>query len=311
MRSVDIEEMVDVVPSRFEDWALDVTAEALNALEAVAPELDLDDGRAIVTDLPGLKAALEAARTRKADRRSRRRRTYGGVYVYDYPPDVDLRWQVEPLDTTSVRDRLALLPADGHNPWRWTDPERPDEGGFLLSPSEAMARVPTEFRAWVATRTYEALQHSRTRLAELTRRGLTDPEDLRELSLLASHAQELAAAGGRELAIGGLQPDDMPDEAEIAGEARSPDDRLVVLYASTWSHILAYHPDMEDCLEDVLRVVELPELRQPDPRAGRERMFRRGGPQSWLRVIVEFGGAFDRVVTAFPQANDPEGWDRR
>ena len=310
MRSVDIDEMVDVVPSRFEDWALDVTAEALNALEAVAPELDLDDGRAIVTDLPRLKAALEAARTRKADRRSGRRRTYGGVYVYDYPPDVDLRWQVEPLDTTSVRDRLALLPADGHNPWRWTDPERPDEGGFLLSPSEAMARVPTEFRAWVATRTYGALQHSRTRLAELT--GLHP----RLKTSANSHSwrptrRSLLQQGDENLQSAAYNRTTCLTKQRLPGKLGRRDDRLVVLYASTWSHILAYHPDMEDCLEDVLRVVELPELRQPDPRAGRERMFRRGGPQSWLRVIVEFGGAFDRVVTAFPQANDPEGWDRR
>jgi hypothetical protein len=100
----------------------------------------------------------------------------------------------------------------------------------------------------------------------------------------------------------------VPDKPEIVGGATTPDNRLVMLYASTWSHILSFHPAMERCLDDLLAALEAPDLRQPDPRAGRERFFRRGGPQAWVRVVVEFAGEFDRVVTAFPQRNDPEGW---
>jgi hypothetical protein len=51
-----------------------------------------------------------------------------------------------------------------------------------------------------------------------------------------------------------------------------------------------------------------PEHREPDPRPGRERYFRRGGPERWIRVVVEFAGQRDRIVTAFPQSNDPTGW---
>jgi hypothetical protein len=38
---------------------------------------------------------------------------------------------------------------------------------------------------------------------------------------------------------------------------------------------------------------------------GRERYFHRGGPLRWIRVVTELAGNVDRVVTAFPQSNDP------
>jgi hypothetical protein len=52
--------------------------------------------------------------------------------------------------------------------------------------------------------------------------------------------------------------------------------------------------------------------REPGPRAGRERYFARGGPERWIRVVTELDGDADRVVTAFPQVNDPRdrGWRR-
>jgi hypothetical protein len=53
--------------------------------------------------------------------------------------------------------------------------------------------------------------------------------------------------------------------------------------------------------------VEHADHREPDARVGRERYFRRGGPLRWLRVVTELTDAgTDRVVTAFPQSNDPE-----
>lgn len=60
-------------------------------------------------------------------------------------------------------------------------------------------------------------------------------------------------------------------------------------------------------LKETLMTIEQPEHREPDPVVGRERMFRRGGPQRWIRVVVEVAGDGDRLVTAFPQSNDPAG----
>jgi len=61
-------------------------------------------------------------------------------------------------------------------------------------------------------------------------------------------------------------------------------------------------------LEQTMKTIEAPEHREPDIALGRERYFRRGGPQRWIRVVVEFAGATDQLVTAFPQRNDPPAW---
>jgi hypothetical protein len=103
---------------------------------------------------------------------------------------------------------------------------------------------------------------------------------------------------------------EVADEDPVA-ETVTPDGRVVRLYPSTWQHIIVEHSELEDALDVILEAVAHPHHRQPDARAGRERFFRRGGPQPWIRVVVEFSGSFDRVVTAFPQSNDPEGWSLR
>jgi hypothetical protein len=98
----------------------------------------------------------------------------------------------------------------------------------------------------------------------------------------------------------------------IIAEVRDPDGRPVQLDAQTWNYVLSGHDEMVDYLEEVMEAIRLPDHRQDDLRVGRQRYFRRGGPEAWLRVVTEFVGEFDRVVTAFPQSNDPreEAWQR-
>ncbi|MDX6651387.1 MAG: hypothetical protein QOJ38_168 [Solirubrobacterales bacterium] len=62
---------------------------------------------------------------------------------------------------------------------------------------------------------------------------------------------------------------------------------------------------MTECLPTVMHAIEFPDHREADPRPGRERYFARGGPQGWIRVVTAFDRDADRVITAFPQANDP------
>lgn len=69
--------------------------------------------------------------------------------------------------------------------------------------------------------------------------------------------------------------------------------------------MLEAHPDMAEHLLDTMSTIEAPEHREDDERAGRERYFRRGGPLRWIRVVTDFAGGVDRVVTAYPQSNDP------
>jgi hypothetical protein len=98
--------------------------------------------------------------------------------------------------------------------------------------------------------------------------------------------------------------------ADPVATVTGPDGRRAELSASTWDHVLAGHPEMADHIDDVIDTIQQPELREDDVRPGRSRYFRRCGPERWLRVVVEFRGAVDAVVTAFPQANDPAGWRR-
>lgn len=95
---------------------------------------------------------------------------------------------------------------------------------------------------------------------------------------------------------------------DLFASATGPDGRAVELKQATWDHVVAGHPELAEHLSDVLETIEHPELREDDPRPGRVRLFRRSGPDRWLRVVVEFGGESDLVVTAFPQSNDPAGW---
>lgn len=65
------------------------------------------------------------------------------------------------------------------------------------------------------------------------------------------------------------------------------------------------HPHLAGYLTDVVLTIEQPAYREPDVKPGRERLFKRGGPDCWIRVVLEFAGGFDRVVTAFSQVVDP------
>lgn len=91
--------------------------------------------------------------------------------------------------------------------------------------------------------------------------------------------------------------------------AADPEGREVWIEADTWVHVLAGHPEMADHFDDVVLTIEDPDVVEDDPRPGRLRYFRRGGPERWLRVVTQFVGSSDRMVTAFPQANDPDGWE--
>ncbi len=81
----------------------------------------------------------------------------------------------------------------------------------------------------------------------------------------------------------------------------------MVLDEAQWGYILFGHDEMIDHLEAIQATIAIPDYREPDPNnVGRERLFRRGvGPDRWMRVVVEFRGDHDWVLTAFPQRNDP------
>jgi hypothetical protein len=101
-------------------------------------------------------------------------------------------------------------------------------------------------------------------------------------------------------------------EAEIIAEVRNPEGHLVQLDRTAWDHVLKQHVEMSNYLAETMVAITTPDDREPDVRPGRERYFHRGGPLRWIRVVTELAGDVDRVVTAFPQSNDPRSvsWQR-
>lgn len=102
-------------------------------------------------------------------------------------------------------------------------------------------------------------------------------------------------------------------QRNVIAEVYNPEGHLVQMDEAAWTHVLDEHDEMSGYLEDTMAAVKAPDHCEPDARVGRERYFRRGGPLRWIRVVTELidtGG--DRVVTAFPQSNDPEAvvWKR-
>lgn len=81
---------------------------------------------------------------------------------------------------------------------------------------------------------------------------------------------------------------------------------------AAWDHVLEQHVEMTGYIAETMAAITAPDNREPDIRVGRERYFRRGGPLRWIRVVTELSGSVDRVVTAFPQSNDPGplSWQR-
>jgi hypothetical protein len=95
----------------------------------------------------------------------------------------------------------------------------------------------------------------------------------------------------------------------VLATATDPDGREIVLDEEAWSHVLGDHGEMDAHRGAVMATVARPDDRQPDPRPGRERFYRRGfGPARWLFVVVDFNESPARVVTAYGLSEEPPGW---
>jgi hypothetical protein len=100
-RPISAEELVGVVPGRFGSWVLETTAEALSSLASIVDEADemlgIDGAAALLGGVGRLRADLAKAEARHADLRARTRRVYGDVYLYDFPPEMDVEWRLGSL----------------------------------------------------------------------------------------------------------------------------------------------------------------------------------------------------------------------
>jgi hypothetical protein len=87
-----------------------------------------------------------------------------------------------------------------------------------------------------------------------------------------------------------------------------PDGRTVVLDEDGWEHILGEHAELDLYMQEIMATVSYPDHRNPDPRPGRERYYRRDlGPSRWLFAVVNFSETPARIVTAYANRKDPPG----
>ncbi len=92
----------------------------------------------------------------------------------------------------------------------------------------------------------------------------------------------------------------------VLATVHDPDGRLVELTEERWRHILFRHPQLEPYMEDVLKAIQAPTVRQADPAPDTERFFLKdAGPEPWLRVVVAFRVDRAFVITAFGQQTEP------
>jgi hypothetical protein len=85
-----------------------------------------------------------------------------------------------------------------------------------------------------------------------------------------------------------------------------PEGRRVELTAERWRHILFRHPQLKPYMEDVLKAIQAPTVRQADPTPDTQRFFLKDvGPEPWLRVVVAFRVDRAFVITAFGQQTEP------
>jgi hypothetical protein len=87
-----------------------------------------------------------------------------------------------------------------------------------------------------------------------------------------------------------------------------PDGREVAFDHGSWLHLaIGRRPEMLEHVDAALAAVALPDHREHDPIAGRERFYARHPvlPTRWLRVIVDFNVAPAPIVTVLVDERDP------
>src|SRR3954454_22004308 len=84
-----------------------------------------------------------------------------------------------------------------------------------------------------------------------------------------------------------LRNDRTVPEPVVVARTVTPEGHEIVLLALRWAKIIEGHPEMAEHLDAILQTVSQPDYREPDLVAGRERMFRRGGAERWMRVVID------------------------
>ena len=99
----------------------------------------------------------------------------------------------------------------------------------------------------------------------------------------------------------------------VLATVKARDGRIVEVHEEAWEHVMRGHPELTDSLDEVIETLKNADVIEADPRPGRQRYYRRLVPSGrvWLRVVTEFAGSRDLLITAFEQDTVPAGrWPR-
>jgi hypothetical protein len=96
-------------------------------------------------------------------------------------------------------------------------------------------------------------------------------------------------------------------EADLTRLTVDPDGWRVAFTARTWRHIQSVRPELLNYVDAIISTVNQPDVREPEPRPGRERFYRRHVTDRirWMRVVVDFNTDPAVIVTAFIQRKNP------
>ncbi len=95
----------------------------------------------------------------------------------------------------------------------------------------------------------------------------------------------------------------------VLATVKAIDGRVVEVHEEAWEHVTRGHPELADALDEVIETLKHAYVIEADPRPGRQRYYMRLVPSGrlWLRVVTEFAGPRDRLITAFEQDTVPDG----
>lgn len=192
--------VIDVVPFAAEAFVVEITREAAEFYEE-APDEDTASHEAARR----LLSEWEQAEAHSAGWQRRATARYGGVRMYEFPPDAELEYELGEEDGQPAlfichnRLRRVLVAPDTRQPWRYSKAGSVDEYGERLTVPEALERAGDQQAPWVRDQTSLALGATLAEMRAMHDLAVSgrDPRALQSLAELAGHAQTLAE---------GLQP---------------------------------------------------------------------------------------------------------
>jgi hypothetical protein len=92
----------------------------------------------------------------------------------------------------------------------------------------------------------------------------------------------------------------------VRSAINDPSGRRVELTDERWGHIVERHPEIDGRDDEVLRAVEVPDVRIPGGLRNEEWYYAKtSAPSNWLKVVVAYAEGRGNIVTAHARKSMP------